>query len=296
MSEHEITLIDDEPASPRETLDDLLHRTRRGEVPIRRSFLQVPKGRRSEPGPLKAFVTASRPRALDLYLLLHSGAAGEPWDVTQPAMSWARMLSMPATRSSETTIARTWSWLEEQRLVRSDREGRLRKVYLLDEAGRGDPYTKPTGASRGYFKLSYEYFHQDWHLRLRLPAKATLLIGLAQKPPFTLITERAAVWYGISPDTLQRGLDELRDADLLKVWSVRKKAPRARYGVTRVNHYRLLEPFTVTVREPGTGARATESATAGNETAETDLAERQRHANEVYATLAAPNARREPTA
>jgi hypothetical protein len=254
MTGPEITLIDDEPASPRETLDDLLDRTRRNEVPIRRSFLQVPEGRRSEPGPLKAVVTAGRPRALDLYLLLHSGAAADPWDVTQPAMSWARMLNMPPTRSSETTISRSWSWLEHEKLVRSDRDGRLRKVFLLQEDGSGAPYTKPTGARRGYFKLSYEYFRQEWHQRLSLPAKATLLICLAQKPPFTLVTERAATWYGISPDTLQRGLDELRNENVLKVWSVMKKAPRARYGVTRVNHYRLREPFTVTVREPGAGS------------------------------------------
>jgi len=268
MTGPEITLIDDEPASPRETLDDLLDRTRRNEVPIRRSFLQVPKGRRSEPGPLKAFVTAGRPRALDLYLLLHSGAAAEPWDVTQPAMSWARMLNMPPTRSSETTISRSWSWLEQERLVRSGRDGRLRKVFLLQEDASGAPYTKPTGARRGYFKLSYEYFRQEWHQRLSLPAKATLLICLAQKPPFTLVTERAATWYGISPDTLQRGLDELRNENVLKVWSVMKKAPRARYGVTRVNHYRLREPFTVTVREPGAGTD--DQAAAGSRIAQDD--------------------------
>lgn len=45
MTGPEITLIDDEPASPRDTLDDLLDRIRRIEVPVRRSFLQVPKGR-----------------------------------------------------------------------------------------------------------------------------------------------------------------------------------------------------------------------------------------------------------
>jgi hypothetical protein len=249
MTEPDMTVINDEPASPRETVGHLLDRTRRVSVPIRRSFLQQVDGP-PQPGPLSAFVGAGRPRALDLYLLLHAGAAADPWDVTQPAMTWARMLSMPQTSSSETAISRSWSWLETQKLVRTERDGRLRKVFLLQEGGNGDPYTKPTGAGRGYFKLPFDYFREEWHLRLRLPAKVTLLICLAQKPPFTLQTERAAGWYGMSADTLQRGLDELREHELLRAWSVLKKAPRARYGITSVNHYRLRGPFVVTVKQP----------------------------------------------
>jgi DNA-binding HxlR family transcriptional regulator len=77
-----------------------------------------------------------------------------------------------------------------------------------------------------------------------------LLICLAQKPTFSLRTEHASGWYGISPDTLQRGLDELRDLELIQVWSRPKKAPRARYGITHENFYRLLGPFMRTPQEP----------------------------------------------
>jgi hypothetical protein len=47
----------------------------------------------------------------------------------------------------------------------------------------------------------------------------------------------------MSADTLQRGLGELRELNLLKVWSRAKKAPRTRFGFTRENHYTLLKPF-----------------------------------------------------
>lgn len=72
-----------------------------------------------------------------------------------------------------------------------------------------------------------------------------------------LSTEHAAVWYGISADTLQRGLDELHDLDLHKVWQRAKKAPRTRFGYTRENHYALQGPF---VRAPIDDSRAAEAA------------------------------------
>ena len=233
-------------ATSEETLLDLLLRSRRRNVPIRRSFLQLP-GPPRQPGPLAAFVEGRRPIGLDLWLLLHAGAAAAPWDVRQPAMSWARMLKMPQTVSSETTIGRNWTWLEQQKLVRTERDRRVRKVFLLMEDGSGQPFERATGQGRGFFKLPYEYFTQRWHLELKLAGKATLLICLAQAPTFTLPTERAADWYGLSADTLQRGLDELRDLGLLKVWSRAKKAPRTRFGFTLENHYALQGPF---VRAP----------------------------------------------
>jgi hypothetical protein len=233
-------------ATPEETLLDLLDRSRRRNVPIRRSFLQLP-GPPKQPGPLAAIVKGRRPIALDLWLLLHAGAAAAPWDVRQPAMSWARMLTMPPTVSAETTIGRNWTWLEQHGLIRTERDRRVRKVFLLMEDGSGQAFERATGQARGFFKLPYEYFTQRRHLQLNLAGKATLLICLAQAPTFTLPTEHAAGWYGVSADTLQRGLDELGDLGLLKVWSRAKKAPRTRYGFTLENHYALQGSF---VRAP----------------------------------------------
>lgn len=157
------------------------------------------------------------------------------------------MLHMPQTVSAETTISRNWSWLEERKLVRSERDRRVRKVFLLMEDGSGRPFERATGHGRGFFKLPYEYFTKRWHRKVRLAGKATLLICLAQAPTFRLPTEHAAGWHGISADTLQRGLDELRELGLLKVWTRAKKAPRTRFGYTMENHYALQGPF---VRAP----------------------------------------------
>jgi hypothetical protein len=233
-------------ATPQETLLDLLERTKRSSVPVRRVLLQLP-GPPKRPGPLSAFVSGRRALALDLYLMLHAGAASTPWDVRQPAMSWARMLELPQTAGAESTISRNWTWLERQKLARSERDHRIRKMYLLMEDGSGREFTRPTGGERGFLKLPYAYFHQRWHRELKLPGKATLLLCLAQAPTFTLPTEHASGWYGVSADTLQRGLDELRDLGLLKTWTRAKKAPRTRFGFTMVNHYALQGPF---VRAP----------------------------------------------
>lgn len=248
-------------ATPEETLLDLLERSRRHSVPIRRAFLQLP-GPPKRPGPLAAFVQGRRPIALDLWLLLHAGAAAKPWDVRQPAMSWGRMLDMPQTVATETTVSRNWSWLEAQKLVRSERDHRVRKVFLLLENGSGRPFERATGQGRGFFKLPYAYFIQRWHRELRLAGKATLLICLAQAPTFTLPTEHAATWYGVSADTLQRGLDELRDLGLLKVWNRAKKAPRTRFGYTMENHYALQGPFVRAPIEVISGTTAATSAAA----------------------------------
>jgi len=71
---------DQEVASADETLADLLDRSRRTSVPIRRTFLQLPD---KQPGPLARFVEGRRTLGLDLWLLLHAGASSQPWDVRQ---------------------------------------------------------------------------------------------------------------------------------------------------------------------------------------------------------------------
>jgi hypothetical protein len=237
--------VDETPATADETLADLLspvRQRRRISTPIRRGFLQDTEGEGVE-APLQWFVTERRERALDLLMLLHCTASAEPWDVAMPAMAWARALDMPETIGSETTISKNWSWLESKRLIRSERSNRVRRVYMMLENGSGDDYLRPDGRNRGFFGLPFVYFTGRWHREISLPGKAVLLIALAQPATFTLVTERAAGWYGISADTLQRGLDELRDLGLLKTWQVARKASRARFGVTMVNHHHLNAPF-----------------------------------------------------
>jgi hypothetical protein len=169
-------------------------------------------------------------------------------------MAWARALDKTRP-GAEATISRNWAWLEDHDLVRSERDKRLRRVYLLTEDGSGAEYERPTG---NYFTLPLAFFLDEWHKKLSLAGTAILLIALSLKPPFQLRTEHAAGWYGISADTLQRGLDELRELDLLDVTPRRIAAPRTRLGWTYVNEYRLLGPF---VRAERATASAKESET-----------------------------------
>ncbi|MFP5363220.1 MAG: hypothetical protein ACLGI5_10890 [Thermoleophilia bacterium] len=232
-------------ATAQDTLEDLLNpqRHRRSSTPLRRDFLQHAK-KKNTPGPLVKFVEQRRGLALDLFLLLHCAASGGEFDVELPAMAWARALDLSQTVSSETTISKNWTWLEKQQLIRSEKHNRLRRAYLMREDGLGAEYTKPKkGEGHGFFYLPYDFFLQRWHKKLSLRARATLLICMAQNEVFELRTEHATRWYGLSPDSMQRGMVELRDARLLRSWLDYRPAPRARLGFTQVNLNRLLPPF-----------------------------------------------------
>jgi len=238
---------DDEPATPESTRDDLLgNQTRRGPA-IRSSFLQERGGARA-PGPLHHFVRERRLFALQLYLFLHCLARKEPWDVALPASTWARALDKPS-RGGEGSISRGWAWLKDHQLVRTARDKRLVRAYLLEENGSGKEYTR----SHDFFYFPLAYFRDGWHMRLSLAATSVLLIALdksKRKPWFQLRTEPQSHWYGVSPDTLQRGLDELRDARLLHVHPRKVRDNKARFGTTTVNEYVLLGAFATPNTEP----------------------------------------------
>jgi DNA-binding transcriptional ArsR family regulator len=244
---------DEEPATPASTREDLLGgQTRRGPA-IRSSFVQERGGARV-PGPLHHFVRERRLFALQLYLLLSCLARSDPWDTALLAATWARALDK-TNNGAESTVSRSWAWLEEQDLVRTERSKRLVRVYRLAEDGSGADYTQ----SRDFFYFPLAFFRDEWHKELSLPATAVLLIALHKskhKPWFQLRTEEQSKWYGISPDTLQRGLDELREAKLLHAHPRRVHDSKARYGTTLVNEYILLGAFAT----PGSEAPAEEPA------------------------------------
>jgi hypothetical protein len=150
-------------------------------------------------------------------------------------------------------VSKQWSWLESQKLVSSDRIGRLREITLLKEDGSGEPYIHPTGEGN-YFKLPYAYWKGNFHNRMGLPAKAVLLISLSLRDDFLLPTERGKDWYGLSRDTVRKGLRTLRLLGLLEFREVRKNAPLAPRGFAFERRYRLREPFRDLSREPDEGS------------------------------------------
>jgi hypothetical protein len=76
-----------------------------------------------------------------------------------------------------------------------------------------------------------------------LPAKAVLLIALSLQDDFLLPTKQGAKWYGLSIDTVRKGLRTLRLLGVLEMREERKRAPLAPLGFTFERRYTLKEPF-----------------------------------------------------
>lgn len=184
--------------------------------------------------------------ALDLYLLHRVRASSPPFDVAVHSAVWARAVGMDD--AGTTAVSKAWRRLDmKYRLVQRERRGRFAKIIALREDGSGKPYVVPAGSTwnNRYFKVPFAYWldDQDWHATLSLRGKAALMIALSLPSPFTLPVERGPAWYGISADTLERGLRELvtRGA-LTRVLKVRS-APLAPTGKTRVAEYTRATPF-----------------------------------------------------
>lgn len=185
-------------------------------APIRRAFVQGGTQREPVPGPLAKIVRSQDDTALDLYLLHRSLATAYPWDVVRHGRIWGRMLGHHTDNDGGTSmVSKAWSRLDTKYdLVTRERAGRLARITALDESGNRAPYDSPT---THYFRLPFAYWLDDsaHYFTLSLPAKAALLIALSLKPGFKLPAERGPDWYGISADTLGRGLKELDDKGIL---------------------------------------------------------------------------------
>lgn len=150
-----------------------------------------------------------------------------------PAGVWARAIGLANTGSGRSTVSKAFRRLDELGLVGRTRDGSRSKATLLDEGGHGGVYDHPGPAKQPYLKVAYPYWEASWHLKLDLRAKAVLLIALSLDDGFVLPIERAPDWYGISADTTNRGLLELRDAGLLDLQLTTKTAPLAPDGIAQ---------------------------------------------------------------
>ncbi|OLF08564.1 helix-turn-helix transcriptional regulator [Actinophytocola xanthii] len=255
LSEH-----DEAPATSDETVAAMLNRARRRFVPIRSAFLHTGRGATAQPGPLATLVKAGDHRGLLAYLLVHAAASAAPWYVTHSPGVWVRALRLgtdPSAPSARAAVSRLWARLERRGLITRLRVGRTTTVVLLREDGSGQTYTHPvTTPGETYFKLPHAFWLHGYDQHLSLPGLAMLLIACDLAPGFSLPYDKVATWYGISGDTAQRGLAELRAADVLVRWFQRKKRPLADAGWTVDFRYRLVGPLAKdTARTPdGDGA------------------------------------------
>jgi hypothetical protein len=238
---------------------------RRDFVPIARGFLQrrTPGG---GAGPLSWFVKSHRDRALELYLMAHALASVDPYDVAMSSRAWAAAIGLPDTPSSRVSISNSWSWLEKHRLIRTKRDGRLRRIWLLDDAGSGASYGHGSASAKrsDYFKLPHAFWLEGWNERLGLPATAVLLIGLSLRQTFSLPHERGGEWYGISRDTIRRGVGQLLEHQLLNMRVVLRATMRSPTGATEERRYTLAGSFAAKNR------RSKSVAPAGEEGAPAD--------------------------
>lgn len=238
-----------EPATAEQTIEAMLERSRRRTVAFRRSFVQ--EGR-SGAGPLAQFVRGHDERALDLYMLAMAAASHEPWKVHYSAIVWSRALGWGEARAGRVVVSRAWRTLQDRQLVSRERKHRRAEITILREDGSGAAYSHPgesgeTGEAKRdrYLRVPVEYWLQGWQRRLDLVSKAVLLIALARQGSFTLPVERAPIWYGISADSVQRGLDRLRREKLLTRTPDLRLDPLSPFpgGLVRVYAYELQAPF-----------------------------------------------------
>jgi hypothetical protein len=248
-------------ATSRSTIEALLKRSRRqGFVPLSTRFLQLRDSRSVAPGPLAGIVRHRDERALELYLITLAIASAPPWNVNEAAELWARVLDLGAAPSGSRTISKVWKRLVDRNLVSRERSGRRASITLLCEDGSGTPYVRPgsKGQNQPYLKIPFQYWLDEraWYRTLTLPETAVLLIALSLGDDFILPQEHAARWYGLSPDTIERGLRGLRNHGLLSSRVVRKAAPLAPVGFTEHHYHTLKHPF---------GPRGYESAAVRND-------------------------------
>jgi hypothetical protein len=245
-------------ATTKQTLAWFLESSKRkGTVPIHDSFVQRGSGKRVRGGPLAAFVSARRERALDLYLLLLLRTAGEGHKIALGAGTWARAINIGSAATAANAISKQWAWLRSQKLVSRARKGNLAEITVLREDGSGRDYAD--GEAGGtWFHLPFAYWEKNWCGKLSLHEKAVLLIALSLLDDFYLPEAKGPAWYGLSPDTIGRGLRGLKARGLLTERVLQKAAPGSPLGYTRQHYYTLRAPFGPKGQTSGSAAGGVE--------------------------------------
>lgn len=232
----------------RDLLIPMLEGTKRAFVPIRRGFIQKPRGTDGGRGSSLALL-ARDSFALDAYLLIHAlASSSEPHVAVYPAATWVQLARLDETATFEAGKSR-WSKvvtkLVSLQLIERDRKGNGMPYRLLHEAGTGERYTRPKKAEDGHWlRLPYSYWREDFDEKLSHAEKLMLLIALDQRDNFTLPFNQSASWYGISESTARRGLRGLESRGLLEKTSSFVPSPRSPNGWAEELRYTLQGPFS----------------------------------------------------
>jgi hypothetical protein len=235
-----------------EARTELVNRARgRTTVPLRKSFVQKPRGAESRHGPLKQFVANGDLRGLRAYLIILAGTSHENqdgWTTTLDSAVWARLMDIdksatgPAARAG---AAKTLKRLEDRRLIRCSRERGSTKisVTLMREDASAEPYTRPNGSSEQdrFLRLPPTFWTGGCDAELDMPGMAMLLAIAHAKPWSRFPAKRVEEWYGWSEETTLRGIRKLLDLGLIERREAYEKAPLSPTGVTMVYEIRLVK-------------------------------------------------------
>ena len=241
-------------ATGKDARAELLVRAVRPTVPLRKTFVQAPRGSETRPGPLRTFVSNGDRRGLRAYLITVAATSAsneDGWSTTLDSLVWARLLDAEETTATQAG-ARTAAWralgrLQDRQLLyrtRSPRSNREITVTLLRENGSGDPYYHPAGGmpddpADWYFRLPVSFWTKGLDATLTMPGLAMLLTVAMEKPWSSFPAERMPEWYGWSPDTTERGLRELVDLGLCERREAYRRTPLSAVGYTITYQYRL---------------------------------------------------------
>jgi DNA-binding transcriptional ArsR family regulator len=248
---HDPLVLNVPPPPPQvDALAELFGSSRREFVPIRKSFVQL-RGENDTPlpGPLASIVRRGVPSALDQFLLLHARAAGRVdgdeinYEVGLSARVWARLLGLTEDQSGRRTVGRNWKALVDAKLVTVRRVGRQIAATPLRDDGGGELYSHPKTTRDRYLKVPYAFWLDGHAAKLKLPGLALALIACSTADWFPLPFDRGPSWYGIGTSTVERGLRELRRADLIEQSFTWRKTALSDSGWTKDMRYRLLPPL-----------------------------------------------------
>lgn len=229
-------------------LNEVFWQSHRAAVPIREAFLQI-RGVEPEPGPLSELVRNRHHHALDVYLLILAATASPPHRLHVNPDFWALLARRPSQslRNARLALYRSLEILDSLDLVRQETRLGMPTLRLLDESGSGELYVHPATRHERYLTLPHAYWEHELDRTLDLPGKAVLLLARSLRPTgFTLPLARSMEWYGISSDTLRRGMDELVRAKRVRYGKADVPSPRAPRGTTVRRTYILTRPLART--------------------------------------------------
>ncbi|PCN48961.1 transcriptional regulator [Curtobacterium sp. 'Ferrero'] len=239
-------------------------RVRRGYLQIRASFVQKAFGD-DRASTLATLVQARQPRALLLYLML---LYVWPWlkDENEPleATAWMNLLhsrlsvddrDAQSLTWSESTLSRTWRYLEKQQLVTKTRGKRSRLLVKPLREDRSGAYEAPSGEKENwdevYFTIPDRFWLGEDFARLSTPGLAMLLVIAKEtnrKKEFRATFDQFAAWYGFSRSTVAAGISELRDAGMLVERIEWIDARLSKIRKTKEVHYSLAGPYSTAAR------------------------------------------------